>query len=311
MHRRYILLILALFFIRNNVNSQSSNFRAQGFYYKAKENYVSQSYENALIYVAKSKEALGGTNIKLQYLHIMILVKLEDWMNAYKEMSTFYDMEEGNIKAILFSDEVDELTKDETYELTKIMIDIEEKCLQSPENKKSIKYSLLSKNIRDSCIPPKCMYAQGTGEDKKDYSITYSYKCDKNTAGKIKFYTKCVYRSYGDHFKSSSDQEISIDIDYSDIISASLSQPTDYNNQLHSNITITNLRKEWINPYCDKMPGLLYLKAKPIAIKINYIDRDINGNIVDTKSRHVTYLVVYLADIHDTDIESKMKSLAE
>ncbi len=117
--------------------AQSSNFRAQGYYYKAKEYYESENFNTSLEYVKKSKDAIGGTNIQLQYLHIMVLVKQSNWIEAKKEMNIFYDIEEGTIKPNRFSDTVDELTDDEVYELTKILVDIEEKAsyLESPEYK--------------------------------------------------------------------------------------------------------------------------------------------------------------------------------
>lgn len=121
-----VFLTFSLFIYTIIGFSQSSNFIAQGHYYKAKELYEAKSCSAALPYVVKSKETLKGTNFQLQYLHIMILVCMEDWIAANNELKKYFTLEDNTDLAIGFSKTVERLTNDETKQLTKVLVDIQE-----------------------------------------------------------------------------------------------------------------------------------------------------------------------------------------
>lgn len=133
-------ITLLVFFINIQLFAlcQSAEHKAQGYYYKAKELYESNSYSAAIPYIEKAKQTLNGTNYQIQFLHIMSLVKLQDWIGARKEMVLYYDVIEEKTKAVNFGEYVERLTKSEDMELAKAMVDIEEKAayLESPTFKK-------------------------------------------------------------------------------------------------------------------------------------------------------------------------------
>lgn len=126
--KKIILLLCFLFTILFNqsIYSQSSNFIAQGHYYKAKELYEKKLYKDAIKYVQYSKENLQGTNYQLQYLHIMSLYANYNFTEAKKEMETYFQILEKETLAKGFTKYVERLTDDETKALSKIMIDIME-----------------------------------------------------------------------------------------------------------------------------------------------------------------------------------------
>ena len=185
MKKNVLLTLIICIIYTFQIYAQSSNFKAQGYYYKAKELFEARSYISSLDYIQKSKDALGGTNKKLQYLHIVILVKQKDWVEADNQMKKFFAIQEGEIQAIYFSKGVDELTDDETYELTKILVDIEENAayVNSPEGKEEE----LIKNIHDLLVPnlnysysKTCMRPSGSSD-----KIKYNYKIINTLAKKI------------------------------------------------------------------------------------------------------------------------------
>ncbi len=109
--------------------AQSSNFKAQGYYYKAKDYYQSGQYSSAVEYAKKSRESLGGSNEVLQYLFIMSYVRQNNWVKAETEMQLYFDLLDNKAEDVSYSKTVDDLTADETKELTKLMIDIEENAV--------------------------------------------------------------------------------------------------------------------------------------------------------------------------------------
>lgn len=118
--KRFLLLFaLTAFFF--NSKAQNTNYRAQGNYYSAKTNLKNGKYAEAISYVKKSKEMLGGTNEELQYLHILAAYRLDLVEEAKKELETFFDISDKKVKAIDFDKSVDRLTNDETKELTMLM----------------------------------------------------------------------------------------------------------------------------------------------------------------------------------------------
>lgn len=107
--------------LSSNSSAQSTNYRAQGNYYSAKTNLKTGKYAEAIAYVKKSKEMLGGTNEELQYLHILAAYRLDLVEEAKKELEIFFDINDKKIKPIYFDKSVDRLTNDETKELTMLM----------------------------------------------------------------------------------------------------------------------------------------------------------------------------------------------
>lgn len=121
-----IVLVACIALLHNLTYSQGTNYRAQGKYYSAKERYENKEYESALDYIYESKELLKGTNYVLQYLHIVSAYYGGFYEEAQKEMETFFHLEERQIESVRFSRGVDELTSDETKELTKLIDKIDE-----------------------------------------------------------------------------------------------------------------------------------------------------------------------------------------
>ncbi|GGD30719.1 hypothetical protein GCM10011343_21090 [Flavobacterium orientale] len=109
---------------------------AQGNYYKAKELYESREYKAAIDYIKKSKESLKGSNFQLQYLHIMAEVKLRNYNAANKEIERYFKLEDGEEKPVGFTKNVERLTDDETKQLSKILIDVQESATKETEQEK-------------------------------------------------------------------------------------------------------------------------------------------------------------------------------
>lgn len=144
MHPKYPHIVLAtlLLLFSHLAVSQSSNARAQGKYYSAKEQYENKNYESALEYIYDSKELLGGTNLLLQYLHIVTAYDAEKYVEAQTEMSTYFDLLDRKIDAKSFSRGVEELTRDETTALTKLIDKIDEAVVyQKEQNYKNRSYT--------------------------------------------------------------------------------------------------------------------------------------------------------------------------
>lgn len=157
---KYLLTIVLLIGFGKFASAQSSNFLAQGYYYKAKELFEKNNYKEAIKYINNSKASLQGTNYQLQYLHIQALVKLSDYTSAKIEMEQYFKIIEDNSLAKGFTKYVERLTDDETKALSKIMIDIMEKA-----------------TIEDKNIPVKkinLLLAKTNGKKVKGEPISYS-----------------------------------------------------------------------------------------------------------------------------------------
>ncbi|WP_134198506.1 hypothetical protein [Meridianimaribacter flavus] len=130
--------ILFTFFILTslNSNSQSLNFRAQGKYYTAKENYESRNYDDAIKAINESKELLGGSNYQLQYLHVMAAYKAGKYKEAQIEMNRYFNILDRKEQPKGFSKTVEELTYDETKELTKLIDPIDSNVANQIKEKK-------------------------------------------------------------------------------------------------------------------------------------------------------------------------------
>lgn len=125
--------------------SQSSNFRAQGKYYSAKERYESGNYSSAIQFVNESKELLSGSNYQLQYLHVLSAYNLGKYKEAQNQMSRYFNLLDGVEERKRFSKGVDELTSDETKELTKLIDEIDFHVTNKTEEK-----LVLAKNAKEA-----------------------------------------------------------------------------------------------------------------------------------------------------------------
>ncbi len=124
-----LLLISTLSF------SQSSNFRAQGKYYSAKEKFEQNKFNDALNYIYQSKKFLnGGSNYKLQYIHIIAAYKAGRYKEAQKEMKRYFNLIDKKEKPIAFEKYVERLTSDETKAITKLIDKIDEAVVRSHQN---------------------------------------------------------------------------------------------------------------------------------------------------------------------------------
>ncbi len=134
--KKQLIIVAIAIMLTSNAFSQSQNFRAQGKYYSAKESYEEGSYSSAINYIKSSKELLGGTNYLIQYLHIMSAYKAGKYTEAQKEMNRYYRILDDKEKAIGFKDEVEELTSDETRDITKLIDKIDYNVSNNTESKR-------------------------------------------------------------------------------------------------------------------------------------------------------------------------------
>jgi len=114
-------------------DAQSVNVRAQGHFYSAKEAYLGKQYERALDYVYRSKEALDGTNRQLQHLHVLAAYHARKYAEAQHELEAFFQITEKKLPESKFDRSVEELTRDEVTELTKLINKIDEGVVAAAE----------------------------------------------------------------------------------------------------------------------------------------------------------------------------------
>ncbi|MBL7778232.1 MAG: hypothetical protein JNK66_08085 [Chitinophagales bacterium] len=164
--------------------AQSDNYRAQGKYYAAKEQYESANYLAALQNVYEAKQLLGGgTNYHLQYLHILSAYAGKKYIEAQQELAVYFDLVDGKLKPIFFQRSVEALTNDEVTVLTKL-IDQIDKAAYREDNK--------------------CAKCNGTGELKKacDFESPDANKYRMSCFGNGKYGTVCNV-CYGTPYKKS------------------------------------------------------------------------------------------------------------
>jgi hypothetical protein len=197
-----LILLLTLFaFLAPKTQAQDSNFKAQGYYYKAKSQYESASYSSAVSYARKSITALGGTNEELQYLIVMTYVGQKDWVKAEKELSNYSLVENrsSSINIKDFNESVDRLTNDEKRALAQIMVDIEESAegqrakvqaakdfLKSPEYSKDTLVVRIAK-LFEQLVDFESYVVDGTTKHK--ITITKSDQNFKHNTTVKKFHT--------------------------------------------------------------------------------------------------------------------------
>jgi len=166
------ILSLSLFMLGGAIAApaQSNNFKAQGFYYKAKELKEAGSYRSAISYCKKAEEALEGSNLELQYLYILCYYYDGDYVNAQKEMARFFDFKgDKNNQIKRFDKSVERITDDETKAITKLMVDIDEKA-----------------DYENTHVT--CGHCKGSGKESYHKSCSY---CDGE--GTTKYYSTCSH----------------------------------------------------------------------------------------------------------------------
>jgi len=130
------LLPLALF-------GQASGFRAQGRYYSAKEAYEKGQHAQAAQMLLESREFLGGkSNIRLQYLLVRSLYNAGQFKAAQAEMAAFFKLEEtrGEERQKIYQNypqDVDQLSPDETREISILIDKIDREVANDTEGKKA------------------------------------------------------------------------------------------------------------------------------------------------------------------------------
>lgn len=119
--------------LASGAGAQSINVRAQGHFYSAKEAYLGKQYDRALDYVYSSKKALDGTNRQLQHLHVLAAYHARKYTEAQEELERFFQITEKKLPESKFDRSVEELTRDEITELTKLINKIDEGVVAAAE----------------------------------------------------------------------------------------------------------------------------------------------------------------------------------
>jgi len=125
-------------------NVYASNFKAQGYYYKAKSEYEAQRYSSAISYAEKSIAELHGANEELEYLLVLCYYKQKDWINAEKELNVYASTESNdkNVSVKEFDENVERLTGNEKKALAKLMVKIMESAEKESSYRTSSQYKI-------------------------------------------------------------------------------------------------------------------------------------------------------------------------
>lgn len=116
--------------------AQSSNVRAQGRYYSAKEAYETGDCSRAAVLAKEAETLLGGTNQRLVYLEVVALFCVERFADARVALSRYFDLVDKKIDAVQFLDGVDALSETEKKNLTRLIDKIEAGADQQDAAKK-------------------------------------------------------------------------------------------------------------------------------------------------------------------------------
>jgi hypothetical protein len=138
-HRRPLTLaVLALVLsavVPSLVAGQSINYRAQGHYYSAKSALEAGNFSRALQYVYQSREALGGTNQELQYIHVRAAYGAGRYEEAQTALAEFFELAERRQTPIHFDRSVDRLTTDEIRAITQMINPVDERVIAARERR--------------------------------------------------------------------------------------------------------------------------------------------------------------------------------
>jgi len=231
MNKKRIIFSFCFIVLSFTMFCQSNNFIAQGNYYKSKELFEAGQFENALKYIQQSKQLLGGTNQSIQYLHIMILYNLQMWPDANTELKTFFDLDEGRLQPKYFTKLVENLTADETKELTKIMVDIQEKAQYSESPKGKIEK--LNQQIKEdlSKILKSYNYSKNDNDYKESFQFDLNFKLfeDKIVIYLSKVHDEWVINTYYNERHDDIEKYYTkIDVLFSDIYKIEINNSEDY-----------------------------------------------------------------------------------
>lgn len=150
----FVRLLLLSLLLPLGLSAQSAGFRAQGRYYSAKEAFESNRFADAAQLLRESRDFLGGkSNIRLQYLLVRSLHSAGKYQEAQKEMAVFFNISDakGEERAKIYQNypqDVDQLTSDETREIS-IMIDkIDREVAAGTEAKNAVAAQAAAKEVR-------------------------------------------------------------------------------------------------------------------------------------------------------------------
>jgi hypothetical protein len=195
-------------------NAYASNFKAQGYYYKAKSEYEAHRYSSAILYAKKSIAELHGTNEELEYLLVLCYYKQKDWINADKELNIYGATEshEKSVSVKQFDENVERLTNDEKKSLAKLMVKIMESA-EETRNYRSSKQYKIEQLIKKAEI----IINENANKNRKRYvdDVLRSKRMFTHIQG-TKY--KTTYLKYFDH---KLDWKAVCEFDLADVVSAS------------------------------------------------------------------------------------------
>jgi hypothetical protein len=216
----FVRLFLISLLLPLCVSAQSSGFRAQGRYYSAKEAFEAGRPAEAAQLLRESREFLGGkSNIRLQYLLVRSLYSAGKFKEAQQEMGVFFAITDakGEERTKIYQNypqDVDQLTNDETREIS-IMIDkIDREVAAGTEQKNAVAAQAAAKEAqrreafealravilkRYICEYSRLPGPDGVSDTWADIAVTGSYgsmtvsfksQKDSNTRGRGRPYQK-------------------------------------------------------------------------------------------------------------------------
>jgi len=116
---------------------QSAVYRAEARYYSAKSAFEKNDFAAAIENVLHAKQLLGNqSNVHLQYLHIMAAFRSGRYIEAQAEIARFFEIHERRQTAAKFASLVEELTRDEVRDITKILDRVDAEVANNTEAKK-------------------------------------------------------------------------------------------------------------------------------------------------------------------------------
>lgn len=119
--KRQILMILAVIFVlAGPLAAQSDVFRAQARYYTALDEFEAGAHTDAIASAQEAKEILDGTNVLIQYVHIMSANEAGRYNEAFEEIQRFFALVENQEEPVNFRRGAQELTDDEVEDILQI-----------------------------------------------------------------------------------------------------------------------------------------------------------------------------------------------
>ena len=125
MKRLLLMMLVVICVVAGPLAAQSGAFRAQARYYTALEAFQADEYFSALESTREAKQILGGTNVLLQYLHIMAAYEAGRPNEAFEEIERFFRLVEGENEAENFPRGAEELSDDEVDDILRIYDEVE------------------------------------------------------------------------------------------------------------------------------------------------------------------------------------------